>query len=325
MGHTLLKVRVCDNLEECQQIWQCIWPNACLFDLWPVRCCFQKQFNHRPWFLVAERNGMIQGLLALSWIEEKQYFGHFPGELWQGKTWLEQNRIAASSPGVLKEMLDHLPGSTRIRYLTRKSMLLHEEAMTVDEVGYLFFPKKYDYSFQFYMQEFSGKSRKNLCREMDRLQAPGLSCRHDRMEDVELLFRMNQEAFGERSYFSDSRFLNSFENLLAWLREKGLLRITTVLIGGTVAAVDVGCVWNSTYTVLAGGTHPDFPGIAKLINFHHLEWACLERLEKVDFLCGDFGWKERFHLTPRPLYKLQIPAEIEVRPDFHAEKRMACA
>jgi CelD/BcsL family acetyltransferase involved in cellulose biosynthesis len=84
-----------------------------------------------------------------------------------------------------------------------------------------------------------------------------------------------------------------------------------VLVGGKVAAVDIGAVWGSTYTVLAGGTQPDFPGIAKLINLHHIEWACNQNFMEVDFLCGDFNWKNRFHLTPRPLYeimKLTVPA-----------------
>ena len=75
--------------------------------------------------------------------------------------------------------------------------------------------------------------------------------------DVDQMFRLNLENFKEYSYFSDDRFLRAFENLASWLRDQGdLLRVTTVLIGGEVAAVDIGAVWNATYTVLAGGTHP---------------------------------------------------------------------
>ena len=321
----MFKIKVYENLDECRQLWQNNWANACLFDLWPVRDCFQKQYNNRPYFLVAEDHGKLCGLLALSWIEEKQCFGHFPGETWQGKTWLEQNRIAARDIDVFKTLLAHLPDETKIRYLTRESMLLDEEAMRLDEIGYMFFPRQYGYSFKKYMQQFSGKSRKKLGRELDRLKAPGLSIRHDRLSDVDLMFRMNLEAFGEWSYFNDSRFMHAFEDLLAWLHKKRLLRVTTILLGGKAAAVDVGALWGSSYTVLAGGTHPEFPGVAKLINFHHLEWACFQRLEVVDFLCGNFGWKERFHLTPRPLYQIHIPSKTETPKDLHAEKRIACA
>lgn len=78
-----------------------------------------------------------------------------------------------------------------------------------------------------------------------------------------------------------------------------------------MAAVDIGAVWNGIYTVVAGGACSDFPGVAKLINFHHLEWACGQQLREVDFLCGEFNWKNRFHLTPRPLYQMvkRVPVE----------------
>jgi CelD/BcsL family acetyltransferase involved in cellulose biosynthesis len=140
--------------------------------------------------------------------------------------------------------------------------------------------------------------------ELDRLKARGVSWRHDCFADVDRMFRLNLENFKEYSYFRDSRFLRAFENLASWLQAKDMLRVTTVLIGGEVAAVDIGAVWNATYTVLAGGTHPEFAGVAKLINLHHLEWACQQRFAEVDFLCGEFNWKNRFHLTPRPLFQI---------------------
>jgi CelD/BcsL family acetyltransferase involved in cellulose biosynthesis len=75
----------------------------------------------------------------------------------------------------------------------------------------------------------------------------------------------------------------------------------------------MGAIWNNTYTVLAGGTDVEFPGVAKLINLHHIQWACRQRLACVDFLCGDFNWKSRFHLVPRPLYEL-CKTETTARP-----------
>ena len=86
----MIDVSVSSDMEEIHRLWQRHWPQTCLFDLWPVRACFQRRFQHTPYFLVAEQRGSFCGLLALSWIDEEQYFGHFPGELWHGKTWLEQ-------------------------------------------------------------------------------------------------------------------------------------------------------------------------------------------------------------------------------------------
>jgi CelD/BcsL family acetyltransferase involved in cellulose biosynthesis len=118
------------------------------------------------------------------------------------------------------------------------------------------------------------------------------------------MIETNLTNFGQLSYFHDPRFLEGFENLLSFLSQSQLLRVVSIKIQGTLAAVDVGAVYRNRFTVLAGATNPQFPGIAKAINLFHLKWGCLNRVEQIDFLCGDFGWKARFQLHPRPLYRV---------------------
>ena len=298
-----MRISVVADLGHCQQLWQRLVPSRSLFDLWEVRACFQEQYGYRPRFLVAEDGSGVHGLLALSEIEDHGYCGCFPGETWGGKTWLEQNRIIAETAEVRRKLLEACPPDTYLRYLVAEEGA-SEQSCDVDEIGYLFHPAEYGYCFETYLQAFSGKSRKRLWRELADVEAPGVAYRHDDPRDIEWLFDLNLEAFGQRSYFADERFLSAFRALARLLNDRGWLRITTVLLGGVVAAVDMGAVYRSVYTVLAGGTDMRFPGVAKLINLHHLEWACQQRFRTVDFLCGDFGWKERFHLTPRPLYRI---------------------
>ena len=318
-------VSIVEDLQVAETLWRRHYPQRLLFDLWPVREAFQKEFNRPPCFLVATRGGRFCGMLALSWIEEALCFGHFPGEVWHQKTWLEQNRLIAADPDAAYALLERIPdGAVNIRYLVPEAWLPSSPVKEVDEVGYLFHPWRYDYSFPTYLQSFSGKSRKKMRRERERLQAGGIFIRHDHFGDIDHLFDLNLTGFGEISYFWDARFLRAFENLALWLNRNRMLRITTILVGGRVAAVDMSAVFNGTCTVLAGGTHSDFPGIAKVINFNHLEWACLERIREVDFLCGEFNWKHRFHLTPRPLFKIgREAASDSVQTD--SLQRVACA
>ena len=153
----MFTVENCEDPGGCRRLWERFWPVECLFDLWPVRACFLEPFDRSPYFLVAEYKGVIQGMLALSWIEEEHCFGHFPGETWNGKTWLEQNRIPASGPVAAAELLDRIPGPAHLRYLTRESLPGDGNLASVDEVGYLFFPRQYDWSFEAYRKQFSGK------------------------------------------------------------------------------------------------------------------------------------------------------------------------
>jgi hypothetical protein len=299
-------LRVSEDIEECGRLWQTLWPRQGLFDLWEVRAAFHNHFRRRPYFIVSEAHGRPNGLLALSRLEAEQHFAHFPGETWQGKTWLEQNRIVADDAEIFSAMLAAVPGRLHLRYLTRSSFPEKRFTMAVDETGYLFHPPAVAYSFPKYRELIPTKSRKKIDKELARFMAAGVAFRHDRPADIDLLFRMNLAAFGESSYFAEPRFRQSFTELISFLSRAGMLRVTTVLIGGKEAAIDLGAIWNKQYTVLAGGASPEFPGVAKLINFHHLEWACRSRQQSVDFLCGDFGWKERFRLTPRPLFELRI-------------------
>jgi len=230
--------------------------------------------------------------------------------LWQGRTWLEQNKIIAFKPLAAKALLENIHKPFHLRYLLPGTYPGNEEdGGIIDETGYLFMPPQYGYSFDRYMREFSSRSRKKLTRELKPLETRKSRYRFDHFPDVEKLFQMNLDYFKGKSYFYDRRFMRSFEALADWLRTQGMLHITTLLIEGKIAAVDIGAVWNAQYTVLAGGTNPEFPGVAKLINFQHLEWACLQKFALVDFLCGDFGWKSRFHLHPRPLYLIDTAAK----------------
>jgi len=86
--------------------------------------------------------------------------------------------------------------------------------------------------------------------------------------------------------------------------------ISLEIMGKTVA-VDVGSLYNGVYTVYIGGASRDLPGVAKVMNMYHIEYAFENRISKVDFLCGDFHWKKLWHLTPEPLYKFAAPAVTE--------------
>lgn len=304
----MIKVRQIDDLSLCQEIWKRFWPVESLFDLWEVREAFHQAFQRPCCFLTAEEAGETVGLLALSWVEELGRFCHFPGETWMGKTWLEQNKIPCCRPGVTEHLIGMIPGPAHVRYLVNGAADTALVPVTEDEIGYLFFPGDYGHSFDTYFGSFPGKKRKKFEIELTRLESMGVSYDYDiNSQALDALFQMNMERYGEYSYFQDSRFLVAFQNFLEFLRKRGFLRLTSVSIGGTLAAVDVGAVINDHYTVLAGGANALFPGVAKLINFHHLKAACANRFAQVDFLCGDFGWKERFLFTPRPLYEFYRP------------------
>ena len=304
-------LKTVEDIEECACIWKKYIDQSSIFDLWEVRKCFADSFQRNNNFLVLENDGEIQGILPLSWIEESGFYSFFPGESWHGKTWLEQNKVYATDNNTFQILLDNAPGPLHIRYMCA-NILYFNESLRLDETNYHLYPGEFNYSFDQYMQKFSGKSRKNLAKELARFHEQGVDIRYNDLKDIDTLFDMNIAAYGDHSYFNDKRFFSSFESLIKYLKDNNMLRITTVSVGNKVAAVDIGTVLNKEYVVLAGGTNPEFTGIAKLINFHHIEWASKNQFDKIDFLCGDFGWKERFHLSSKPLYEIKLNTAKEL-------------
>jgi hypothetical protein len=295
--------RVITDLAECSRIWKQLIPQEQLSDLWEIRLCFQRHYGHQPYFIVGENRDGINGFLPLSRNEETDNYLYFPGETWESKTWLEQNRLIAQNQETMTNLLNLVPGNFYLRYL-QPNQWTESSGMIVDEIGYYFLPPAYDYDINKYFGEFSGKSAKRLRREIEAFEIRGVEFEHNNRPDFETMVTMSLQRYGSFSYFHDTRFLNSFRSLFSLLVEKNCLRLTSVKIGGQVAAVDMGSIFNNTYTLLAGGTNAEFPGVAKLINLHHMRWACDNKIERVDFLCGDFNWKTQFHLAPRPLFKL---------------------
>lgn len=304
------RVRVVSDLAECRHLWESYFSDDCLFDLWDVRQCFADHYQRVTEFYVCEEAGEVRGILPLSWIAEENCYGFFPGETWNGKTWLERNRIYGSEPDVLHELLSSVPGDVRLSYMDSDTGTTGFASVGCiyypDETGYRFYPEHYRWSYSNYLESIPGKSRKKLMKDIREISSKGVTFRYDSLEDTEMMFRMNIDAYGQSSYFADTRFLKSVQSLIRWLYDNKMLRIVTVLVNNDVAAVDIGAIWKNHCTMIAGGTHSGYRGVAKLINFHHIQWACRKRIESVDFLCGDFGWKERFRLSPEPLYKIII-------------------
>jgi len=305
-------IHVITDIKECGEIWKQVVPKEHLSDLWEVRECFQNQYRHKPYFIIHEDRNVINGFLPLSKNEDTGNFVCFPGETWSGKTWLEQNRLIAKDNNVLQSMMKMVKGSYNLRYLQPVDWI-NEEDKVVDEIGYFFLPPNYDYKIEQYHTEFSGKSIKRLKKELESFESRNIEYVYDNDSDFETLVLLNLNRYGEYSYFGDTKFLKSFYSLVKLLRDNNWLRMTTIIIDGQTAAVDMGCVYGSTYTLLAGGTNAEFPGVAKLINMHHMKWACEHKLGRVDFLCGDFNWKTQFHLTPHPLYQLTGHKEKAVK------------
>lgn len=289
--------------DTCARLWREHFGEESFFASWPARAAFQESFAREALFIRAD-GSRGRGLLPLAWIEEEGRYGYFPGETWKGRTWCEQNRIFADHPDVLKALLAAVPGPCELRYLRAEEQIGAGFSPAIDEINYSLQPAEFGFSREGYLAGWPGKSRKKILREVTALKAAGASFSLSQADALDELFRLNLEVFAERSYFYDQRFRNGFRRVTDWLTKSGQLRLVSVKVKGKLAAVDLVAAGRQEWTILAGGASPEFPGIAKVINLFHIEEACRLKIRHLDFLCGDFNWKERFRLKGRPLFQV---------------------
>lgn len=301
------------DLDDCQRLWNTFLPARNVFDLWEVRLCFQRHFHSTPCFMILQDGEGIAALLPLSYLQDLDMYVFFPGETWQGKTWLERTPIYLREGKFFPELLERCPDRTYLRYMELANGDAQFElpahlSLDVDEIGYVLYPSGFDFDSALYRRRFSTKRLKDIDKTIGYLTQRDVSFHFNRMDDFEFMVDMSLTRYGESSYMYDDRFRASIRDLVHLLYHKGWLRMVSLEIEEETAAVDLGALYEGVYTVFLGGTHPEFQGVAKVMNMHHIEFACTEALSKIDFLCGDFHWKKLWHLDPEPLCKFVSPS-----------------
>jgi hypothetical protein len=299
----MMRSRFIKDLDQCKILWNTLIRPKSVSDLWEFRSCFDRRFRCPPAFLILEDAKGIAGMLPLSYSEETDRFVFFPGETWKGKTWMERTPFFLREEAYLPELFSSSPEKTFLRYIEPFSDLPPGD-FGVDEIGYVLYPSRINFDQTLYKKRFSSKKFKNIMKTIGALTGPEGRFYLNRVEDFDLLVDMSLKCFGRDSYLEDHRF----RDVMHLLHRKKWLRMVSLEIQGKTVAVDLGAIFGGTYTIFLGGTDRDVPGIAKVMNMHHIEFAFREGLFKVDFLCGDFNWKKLWHLDPEPLYKFVLPS-----------------
>lgn len=307
------------DLDVCKRVWNDLLPIRNISDLWGFRLCFQRHFNYRPHFLLLEDRQGIAGLLPLTYIDDLDIFVFFPGEIWQGRSWIERTPVFFREEGLFEELLESCPENTYLRYIEAPEGL-ELPCLEMDEIAYVLYPAGIEFDLAIYRKRFPNKKFKQIMKVVNSFNEMGSALYFNRLEDFGFLVNMSLRQFGANSYLHDHRFRNGFRDIMRFLHDKGWLRMVSLEINGKLAAVDLGATFGETYTVFLGATHPDFLGLAKAMNMYHIEFACREGLKKLDFLCGDFHWKKLWHLDPEPLYKF-VTCSIDSQDDMEREKK----
>lgn len=292
------------QLNQCEQLWKTFISPRCASDLWEFRLCFHKYFQHKPFFIVMEDHKGVAGMVPLSYVRNMDTYFLFPGEMWNNRTWLERTPVYTREDHSIYDLLRACPKNSYLRYLEVSDVPISPD-FSEDEIGYVIYPGDMDFDIEKYFKRFSNKKLKAINKIIQSYLNSGCKFYHNRLKDFDRLVEMSLQQFRHKSFMYDKKFRNGFKDMLTLLHDRKMLRMVSCVINGELAAVDIGAVFQGTYTVFLGGTDFRFPGIAKLMNMNHIDYAFKEKFYKIDFLCGDFNWKLLWHLDPEILYRYE--------------------
>ena len=295
-------IRVVRDLAECEALWRRLTPDEVVTDLWEVREIFHRRFQRTLHFVVLERDGGVAGFLPLCRLPETGGFCIFPGETWHGKTWIEQNRLIAQSAQDLALCARPRPArSTSATFCRSRAARKPPRCWTKSATFSI--PQTTTTGSRPTGKPSRARPASAWAANSKPSKTRAWSISSTSRDAFERLVEMNLSRFGADSYFHDERFLGSFRDWVAFAPGQGLASNHHGLHRGRHGGHRRGLPLQG-HVHDARGRHPraTFRGWRSSSTCTTCERACEERMREVDFLCGEFNWKDKFHLTPRPLY-----------------------
>lgn len=304
-----LHFTVVQNPDEARKLWEAFSPHETIDDEWDFRDLWTKELELPFYFITGYDGTEAVGLLPLQLNTHK---GLGPKLLQREDHYLEffggvdtDNNRVLLKPGYEHCVPDFLHQINQAAVLTDLA-----EAYCFNGQQAVRQTDKYELdltgitSFDAYLDRyFQGKNKgklKNKIRYM--YKTNDITIKNGDESELELLFAFSKEKHGENSSFHMEYRQRVYRNLL----QRYKADLITILVGGKTKAVAYCIPYKNTYLLLNVGYDHELRDIGKLLVQAQIERAIQLGCIVYDAGKGDNGWKERFHFSKRPQYKLVL-------------------
>jgi hypothetical protein len=301
-----LKFRFVNKLEDAKNLWEFFSTKNTIDDEWDFRYAFCKYSKSPLYFLVGFDGNYPVGLLPLQL--------NFGNDLTSDKYGLkgkfleffggddtDSNQIYMSRGYEDQSLyfLNQLPFQSLLYPLAVPYFTANSQPIR--------FTDKYtthliDYE-SFLVTNFGKESRKTLLKQIRRL-TKNYEIKIEKAEksDLELLFQLNKQRFGDKSSLQTDAIKFSYYELLK-LFENDLF---SVKVNGTKKAISMALIYKNIYVGMSFSYDYSVRDLGKYVAITQIQRAIELGCSIYDAGKGDSGWKENFGLTKTPQYMLKI-------------------
>lgn len=289
-----MEFKICQDIKECNVLWNLLSPKKKLFDAWGFRICFYDSHDNEPYFVVGYEEKDIVGIIPLCFVKSKSQYNYFGG-------WFpERNFFFLKDKTKLAHFLDQCPNNTFIEGIDPSEGKYFN--FLEDEYTYYLDLSKYDNSFEKYFTSLDKKKQKNLKRDIKNI--PEYKICHNRLEDFDRLMELNIKQYEEDSKFNNEAIKNGIHGLVNLAYKEGILQMISVEINGKTEAVDVGIVYGDWYNAVIGGANNQkIPNLGKLMTILDIKNAIETKSRFVDFFATSGYWKSMWNFDKEMLLK----------------------
>jgi hypothetical protein len=304
-----LLFKVIEDPAEAKVFWDLFSPKKTIDDEWDFRDIWTKSYNFPFHFIVEFDGEKPVGLLPL---QRNTLKGLSPKLLAMDVPFLEffagldtdNNRVFINKEyeNCIPQFLQEIKEPTVLSSLKEPCLVDGKEAehyLYRYELDLVKLP-----TFESFMQtNLDGVSRQRLINRLNKIDKTyKAEIRDGGKEDLERMFQLSIERFGERSSFNMPDRQQIYRELL----ERFDVDLMTIVLDNEVKAVSFAIVHNGTYTTINVGYDYDVRDLSKLLVVTQIKRAMDKKSTVFDAGQGDNGWKEHFNLTKIPQYKLVL-------------------
>lgn len=301
--------KIITDEQEAKKLWEDFSPHKTIDDEWNFRYAFGKDFNFPFHFIVGYEKEKPIGVLPLQLNTVK---GLGPKLLGMNKPFLEFFGGVDTDDNHILLLPEYENHSIDFLRQINMSAILNDlkEKYTVDGNEAQHYTDRFEVDlenindFESYLESnLQGKSKRNIKNEIKYFYRDyTIETKKGGSEELELLFRLSKERFGRKSSFHMDYRQQIYRDFIDLYD----VDIFTIILNGAPKAVSYGIMFKNTYILLSIGYDYSIPNLAKFLFSHLFTRAKELGCTLFDAGKGDNGWKERFHLTKIPQYKLTI-------------------
>lgn len=289
-----------------KQWWEHLNPRTSAFDDWSFRDCLYRHTGSKLLFLSAQHQGNPVALLPLQRGKANGSWEPFGGAIMEDNTMFADK----NAHGAVEELLASAVEQFCLQYCRDLSHITLPHGYAVRAHGEKFILNLAALkTFDGFFQLFSSRSRAQLKKKLEEIDARTIQVISNRSADVQTLIDFNVGHFGEQSYFQMLGRKDAFRELAA-------LPVTELLsfeVDGVLQGVSLCIHANGCLAYLNSGVQWEVvANLGTYVIVKNIERAFTLGCRLFDAGASPFNWKERMHLERVAIWELK-KAQSSVR------------